>query len=240
MKGAEVARTVSVCGMLSVALLAWPLGEAAAQSELGQEAPIVRVGKRVQVSAATLFSFNREDAFCPFGSFVDATQFAVRVFDAGARRLTGFGVEVTHVADGQFPWPWASRASIAQDHDGGLLVTGNVYLSARRSQRVDVDLVAGAGIRRWNEGDGIAEFVSTPPNGVYRIQSQTNPILTYGVLVDLSLTDVLSLQGQARANSTFTGDLDVRGPAGELETVAAGTQTFMHLSAGLGVRVGGR
>ncbi len=211
----------------------------AAQTPAGEQR-IVRTGQRVQVGVATLFSFNREDAFCPQGSFVDATQFMARVYDAGARRVKGFGVEVTYVGDGQFPWPWADRAAVSMDHDGGLRVTGNAYLTVQQGERVDVDFLVGGGIRRWGEGDGVAEYVREPADGVYRIQSQIDPILTYGLLVDYSITDVVSLQGQLRLNTTFTGDLDVVGPAGESQVVVAGTQTFAHLAAGLGVRVGGR
>ena len=226
------------CLGLAVAASALATSSLAAQGSERQE--IVRTGSRLQVSAATLFSFNREDAFCPIGNFVDATQFAVRYYDAGAERLRGYGVEFTHVADGQFPWPWADRAAIPQDHDGGLRVTANAYVVAQQGERVDVDLVIGAGLRRWNAGDGEAEFEVAPQLGVYRIQEQTNPILTYGFLVDISLTDALSLQGQARANTTFTGDLDVLGPNDEPEIVSVGTQTFIHMTAGLGLRVGGR
>ena len=226
----------SIMVVLAASTLPSPL---TAQGGLG-DAVASRSGMRVQVTAAALFANSAADIYCPIGKFVDATQFAVRVYDAGARRIKGFGAEVTYVADGQFPWPWAENARISQDHDGGLRVTGNVYVSASRGERVDVDLVAGAGIRRYNEGDGVAEYEGGAATGIYRIQSQTSPIATYGLLVDVSLTDALSLQGQARANTTFSGDIDVLGPQGEAQTVAAGTQTFLQLTAGIGFRVGGR
>ncbi len=230
--GATVGIAVCCAGLFAV--------HPAAAAQVEQPERIVRTGHRVQIGLATVFSFNREDAFCPEGSFVDATQLSARVYDAGARRVKGFGLEVTYVGDGQFPWPWADRASISMDHDGGLRVTGNAYLTVQRGARVDVDFLVGGGFRRWGEGDGVAEYTREPADGVYRIQSQTDPIITYGLLVDFSLSDAVSLQGQLRLNTTFTGDLAVVGPVGESEAVAAGTQTFAHLAAGLGVRVGGR
>ena len=225
---------------LSVALMAPAHLGVEAQRSPGVDEPIVRVGKRVQLSAATLFSFNREDAFSPIGGFVDATQLALRVYNAGSSRIKGVGVEVTHVTDGQFPWPMPTRSRVPLDHDGGLRVTGNVYISSRQGERVDVDLVVGAGVRRWKEGDGIADFTFPPQDGVFRIQSQTDPILTYGLLADFSLTDIVSLQGQVRANTAFAGSIDVLGPDNEAETVEAGTQTHLHVMAGVAVRLGGR
>lgn len=193
----------------------------------------------VELTVGAVMAFYADHEYCPPDQFLDAIQSSLKYHMSGNGPLSAVGIEVTNALDGMFPWPWPPESEFALDHDGGVRVTANVFVNIFEQDRLSVDLVAGGGIRRFGEGNGEADFSEPiPPTEVYRIQSQANPIAIYGLLADLAVTDRLSLQGNVRGNTTFTGDLEVQDAAGAAMMLDVGTQSFVQVTVGVGVRLG--
>lgn len=196
-------------------------------------------GSSIELTLGAVMAFHEDHFNCPPDEFLDAIQSSLKFHLDSDGRISAVAIEGTLALDGMFPWPWADGLTFPLDHDGGVRITGNVFIDLFDADRLNVDLVAGGGIRRWGEGDGTAEFDIDVPRGLaYRIQSQSDPIVLYGVLADLAVSERFSLQASARGNTTFTGDLDVASPTGQISQLDAGTQSFVQVTLGVGVRLG--
>ncbi len=217
----------------SLATAAALLAPAALDAQAPGEAPAL------ELTLGGVMAFYEDHFNCPPDGFLDAIQGSVKLHMDSDRSVSAFAIEATLALDGMFPWPWAEDLTVPLDHDGGIRITGNVFFDLVQADRLGLDLVAGAGLRRWGEGDGTADFDIDVPRGLaYRVQSQSDPIVLYGVLADVAVSDRLSLQASARGNTTFTGDLEVASPTGQISSLDVGTQTFVQVTLGVGVRLG--
>jgi len=196
-----------------------------------------RTGPQLTVGLMKAFYSDKSEG--PESSFggADAIQGELK-FDLD-RALTAVSFQFTLVPDGWWPWPWPWDHSLPMDHNGGLRFTVNGFVDVAESGPLNLDAVFGAGIRRLGEGDGeIAFSPELPASEVYRIQSDIDPIVTYGVVADYAVGDRVILQANARGVTTFGGDLEVKDAAGASTTVEDRRQSFVNVGVGVGFRLG--
>lgn len=192
-----------------------------------------------ELSVGVLKAFYSDKSEGPESSFgaADAVQALLKVHTNGP--LSAVGIEFTFLPDGWWAWPWPWDHSLPMDHDGGIRVTLNGFVNLAESGALSFDGVVGAGIRRWGEGDGEIEFSPRIPSSeIYRIQSDIDPVVIYGVVADYALGDRVSVQANARGVTTFGGDLEVKDASGASTTIEDRRQSFVNVGVGIGVRLG--
>lgn len=198
-------------------------------------------------SVGAVFPLFATEEFCESSTF-------------GALQL-GFENEISGSIDGQieaywapsgsYPWPWtpigtelalgggAQQAPAAYDHNGGLRVAVNALISLTQADRLGVKALVGAGVRRL----GSADYAQGGSGEIERfgVDSQIAPLVTFGLVADIGLTDRMGLRLQGRGNVIFSGDLQLRGATSAQDrTVGSDTQTFGQAMVGLTFGLGDR
>lgn len=195
-----------------------------------------------ELSFGGVFPLFETEEFCESSTF-GAVQFGFETPISGS--IHG-QLEAYYAPSGSYPWPWTpiggggggAQAPSAYDHDGGFRIAANVLFPLTSMDRLSFKGLVGAGVRRL----GAADY--SPARGEeieqYGVDSQTSPLITFGVVADIGLNDRLGLRLQGRGNAIFSGELQLRGAtAAQDRVLASDTQTFAQAMIGLTVKVGG-
>lgn len=182
---------------------------------------------------ANLPLFSSPDA-CPTSTF-GAFQVG---FEGGLGGVDG-QVEAFYGPDGTYAWPWhpdvesvgiggvdggGQAAPVGYDYSGGLRISGNVLIGVTEIGRMQVKVLGGAGFRRLSGAD--YEPGGSGEQEAFGVESTLDPLVTYGAVADIGLTDRTGIRLQFRGTTLFQGDLQLLGPNGAGPVLPSVTQTF--------------
>ena len=204
-------------------------------------------GARAQEASvgANLPLFSSPDA-CPtstFGAFQAGIEGGLGPVDG---QLEGF-----YGPDGTYAWPWhpditsvsgeqggGAQVPVGYDYSGGVRVSGNVLLGVAEIGALEVKLLGGAGFRRLSGAD----YQAGGNNQVerYGTESTLDPLVTYGAVADVGLTDRVGLRMQLRGTTLFQGELQLLGPNGAGPVLESVTQSFGSAIVGFTFDLGSR
>ncbi len=155
--------------------------------------------------------------------YVDQTQ-------AGLIQAVEAGLNLTYLAEPDMPCPPDGTINPDTPCPEGIEAIPHVTANLLFRQIGRVSLRVGV-------GGGVAFGGSVEPVGFggTGVESRTAAAVAYGAALDVAVTPRVSLFGQYRRFSIFTGEREFTTPNGVL-TVDVGTETASLLSAGIGIR----
>jgi len=151
---------------------------------------------------------------------------------------------------GTYAYPWhpdiedanaggaqAQQQSLpAYDYSGSQRISANALIRVTEIGVMQVRVLAGGGVRRLGGTDYQPTSNNEPE--LYGIESSVDPLVTYGALADVGVTDRTAIRLQLRGTTVFQGEQQLLGPQGAAAVLPSVTQTFASAIIGLRFSVG--